>query len=70
MRTRGPRRTGTRAGQTTKLLTRTMGKLIPLVVEAGRAGAFVVRHLLRDLELAAVPQVFCDAGRAGERHVN
>jgi len=47
-----------------------MGKLIPLVVEAGRAGAFVVRHLLRDLELAAVPQVFCDTGRAEERHVN
>jgi hypothetical protein len=30
----------------------------------------MVRHLLRDLELAAGPQVFCDAGRAEERHVN
>ena len=38
--------------------------IIPPVVEAGRAGALMVRHLLRDFKLAAVPQVFCDAGRA------
>ncbi len=34
------------------------------VVEAGGAGALVVRHLLRHFELAAVAQIFRDAGRA------
>ena len=32
------------------------------VVEAGGAGAFVVGHLLGDFQLAAVAQVFGDAG--------
>src|SRR5437899_8625136 len=35
-----------------------------LIVEAGGAGALVVGHLLRDLELAAIAQVLDDAGGA------
>jgi hypothetical protein len=38
--------------------------IVAPVVEAGGAGALMVRHLLRDFELAAVPQILRDAGRA------
>ena len=38
--------------------------VIPPIIAAGGAGALVVRHLLRDFELAAVAQVFGDPRRA------
>lgn len=37
--------------------------IVPPVIEASGAGALMVRHLLCDFQLAAVPQVFSDAGR-------
>jgi hypothetical protein len=36
------------------------------IVKTRRSGALVVRHLLRDLELAAVSRVLCDAGARKE----
>src|SRR5271167_545228 len=38
--------------------------VVASVVEAGGAGAFVVGHLLRDFQLAAVPKVLGNAGSA------
>ena len=38
--------------------------IVAAVIEAGGAGALVVGHLLGDLELAAVLEVFGDAGGA------
>ena len=38
--------------------------VVAAIVKAGGAGALVVGHLLRDFELAAVPQTLRHAGRA------
>lgn len=37
--------------------------ILPSIVEPRRPRALVIRHLLRDFELAAIPQVFRDPGR-------
>jgi hypothetical protein len=38
--------------------------IVAAVVKAGGAGGFVISHLLRHFELAAIAQVFGNPGRA------